>query len=482
VKDDEFDSLLMQQPHVGGDLHEHEERLRRRFEGFPFFRPSRAEIKARHRQRVASAQDRQSAITAKKPSAENADLPPCTLLLAAAKKRAKRAAAKQMKQVNATSKIPAGLSEFKNQLHVGDFLKWVEAQNLNLVRIWRKLDKDGSMSLTKTEFLTGLRSLRYQGNLQKLWDSLDRDDTGSLSFLEFAPEHAMDLARLKQWALEKFGSLHGLFKAMDNDNNGKVSLPEFASACVQLGLPKRLHDSIGVLFQILDDPEDDAGRGFLSEDELSFLDVWKAPAYLSEKVDLAAVEAFRTAVIQKHRGNALAAWRIALDRDNSMKVSAEEFTIACKRLSHQGIAEADPPCGIMAVYVGIDTDRSGWFTFRDWDTEAYNCLQGFVEGARAKTRRTKVSEFLRSLETEANQGVAFGKFREQLKEQLGMNQYKARLLWTGLISHEHTDRIFPSDILFLDRWNPQEELEEDLAWQRMACAHQMTGVLEFDDH
>lgn len=315
------------------------------------------------------------------------------------------------------------------------------------------------MNLNKTEFLTGLRQLCFRGDLLKLWDALDSDGTGTLSFLEFAPEHAMDLARLKQWACETCGSLRGLFKAMDDDGNGKVSLQEFGEACLRLGLPISLQSSIGVLFDLLDDPSDATSVGTLTETELSFLDAWKCPAYLTEKANAAAALAFRTAIIERHSCSALVAWTVALDRDFSMKVNFDEFSGACKRLARQGMAEADPACGVASMYCAIDVQRKGWFTLRDLDQEAYRCLHSFVIGARNVFG--KVSNLIRAHEKNANCGVTVSQFLKVLKDKLGMHKDAANFIYYGLASHERGPRLFPAEVLFLDKWDPDLEMHED---------------------
>merc|ERR1712070_370519 len=99
------------------------------------------------------------------------------------------------------------------------------------------------MTISKNEFTQGLTSLGYSARkLVELWVCLDRDYTGSLSFMEFAPEHALDLARFKHWFETTFGSVQNLFKALDTDGNGRLSIEEFKAACTMKGLPTWLKE------------------------------------------------------------------------------------------------------------------------------------------------------------------------------------------------------------------------------------------------
>merc|ERR1740121_1109086 len=108
---------------------------------------------------------------------------------------------------------------------------------------------------------------------------------------------------------------------------------------------------------LLNYDEDGASTGSISQTELRFLDVWKPPAYLWEEPDSEAFDRFKQALLVKHNGNPLLAWRRALDKDSSMRVSYEEFLVQCKYLAKHGIPEAAPKCGVTALYASLDNDR-----------------------------------------------------------------------------------------------------------------------------
>lgn len=348
--------------------------------------------------------------------------------------------------------LPAEL-EFKR------FREWCEAKHGHLVHLWRKLDKDGSMTLHKSEFLKGLKDLAYGGDAEKLWSFLDSDTTGIVTFLEFTPEHALDLARFKQWAEETFGSFRATFHALDTDHSGRVTFAEFVEACKDKGLPAHLLECATTLFMILDG--DHHGRGgHLTEDSLLFLDKWQCPPYLWERPDFEAKERFKSMLVKRHHGNALLAWRKALDKDASMRVSYDEFVITCKSLARMRL---DVPAGpaVTAVFCAFDEDRSGWFSLRNWDEDAYAALRAFATWAKHKSG--KVSSCIRTITQGEGKFANWAAFRQGTKDS-GLSNSDLPYVFEalGLTKAGH---ICPVDVAFLDRWDPDAEEKEELVWQ-----------------
>ena len=63
------------------------------------------------------------------------------------------------------------------------FYKWCKKKHMHLVQLWRRIDKDGDMVVTKTQFVKALQSLCYDANLHELWSQIDSDTIGILFFL-----------------------------------------------------------------------------------------------------------------------------------------------------------------------------------------------------------------------------------------------------------------------------------------------------------
>lgn len=352
------------------------------------------------------------------------------------------------------------------------FAEWCHAKHLHLVCTWRKLDKDGNMRLSKREFIAGLKELQYDGSIEPLWISMDKDTTGIVSFLEFAPEHALDLTRFKHWATQQFGSLQDLFRAMDEDKDGKVTFPEFQNACQTHGCPTRLMGSISVIFLLLDYQIDNVGLGTITVDELAFLDKWKPPDYLWQESDAEARDKFKAALMRKHSKNPFLVWRKVLDKDGSMRVSYEEFRIMCKHLTRLGFSEVDLAERATHMYCAIDEDRSGWFTLKDWDEGAYDSVVTFVH--KIKATYPKISAWVRAHEGEH---VSLSVFRKEFKLLLGTTVLER--LFEGLslepIIREDgkikAGTITKAEVACLDAWDPEAEAREDEHWCIIASEH-----------
>lgn len=361
---------------------------------------------------------------------------------------------------------PAKAEELK------DFVEWCLSKKWkNAVIVWKKLDKDGNMIIHKGEFMRGLRELQYGGDVERLWQAIDSDHTGIISFSEFCPETALDLARFKQWAVEKFGGMQATFRAFDTDRSGNITLAEFDAAARALeGFPPALVDSIQSLFLLLDKPE--GITGVITEDELKFLDAWQPPEYLWAKPDVGAKERFKIALLKKHNMNPLSVWRKVLDKDASMRVNYDEFNITCKTLSRSGISEASPPCGVTALYVAFDSDRSGWFSLRNWDIEAYEALYAFAKIVR---KTGKATDYIRTLAQGDGPSQGNGKaltwdaFKAAFKGK-DLSNAAMPLVFEALCVGK-AGHLCAADVQFLDRWSPDTELQEEIAWGNMVAAH-----------
>jgi len=330
----------------------------------------------------------------------------------------------------------------------------------------------------------------YPGNLDTLWVSLDRDHTGALDFTEFAPENALDLARFKHWSVETFGSVGSMFRALDSDRNGRITFEEFRNACISSGLPARLQESIRTLFLLVDDPNDYASKGVITADEMGFLDTWQCPVYLREKPDMPGRMKFQHALLDRHGGNSIAAWLAALDKDFSMRVNFQEFESACKQLARTGMSEANPKKGVPALYCAFDKHRQGFFSLTDWDAAAHTALFSFTKWV--KTRFTKVSDFMRSLEEEKGKGVDMKAFHRGIKgikdTDFSLTSEETVLLFDGLLlgtsgkkrnlQGGETTKLQVQDILFLDKWLLDDEAKSSEAWGRKALARMGTWLKE----
>lgn len=353
-----------------------------------------------------------------------------------------------------------------------DFIRFCEAKHGHLVNTWRKLDTDGNMTLSKAEFLKGLRVMDYIGDGHKLWNIFNPDEDRRLTFIRFVPDLAIDLARFKHWAEERFKGVKATFRAFDQNCNGKLSYKEFLHACERFGMWPKLKDIVHTLFVMLDDGGRKEDIGEITESELEFLERWKCPPYLWAEPDFDAKRQFLKQLLLRNKESPLIAWRKALDKDGNMKVSYGEFYLACVKLIRSG-AMADNRNNFELVnrlYVSFDPHRCGYISLRRWDKRVYQLLVNFTLWARREFG--KVSSAVPTWERECSlpgHGIALGMFRSGTQS-LGMTEEELRLLFSGLslegIALKH-GRISFEELLFLDNWDPEKMLQEELAWEKM---------------
>mmetsp|Transcript_163183 Transcript_163183/g.523373 ORF Transcript_163183/g.523373 Transcript_163183/m.523373 type:complete len:614 (-) Transcript_163183:326-2167(-) len=365
-----------------------------------------------------------------------------------------------------------GVTEFKV------FMEWVVKKHKDLVCLWYKLDQDRSMIITHSEFFRGMKELSYKGNLETLWKLIDRDTTGNISFLEFAPEAALQLTRFKKWATDNFGTATNLFLALDADRSGSVTLKEFTQGCKAKGLPANEQEGMRTLFRLMDnDAAGVRGAGSIDKEEILFLDKWQPPPYLLAEADVGARERLFNALLARHNDNSFMAWRRALDKDSSMRVSYEEFVIQCQALLRSGMREASPPCGIPAMYAAIDQARSGWFTFKDWDSQTHSWLLAWVKYCR--TECGSCTKFLQRCIAECNAdikndiGVDFKTFSKSLnKAEIGLAPSQRLAVFEGLQAptkrgQSDGGRLTSADLIFLQTWDPDQEERDENLWESL---------------
>jgi Ca2+-binding EF-hand superfamily protein len=355
-----------------------------------------------------------------------------------------------------------------------DFVLWCEEKHGHLVNTWRRLDSDGNMTLSKGEFVKGLTQMGYdREDTQKVWRALHRHtDDEHLSFIHFVPDLAIDLGRFKHWCEETFQGVRAAFRAFDHDGNGRLSYKEFLHACERYGMWQRLKEIVHTLFVMLDDGSHRSGLGEITETELDFLERWRCPAYLWAEPDFVAKREFWKQLLSCNKDNPLIAWRKALDKDGNMKVEHSEFYKAIIKFIRSSVkGNHSSSSSVLAivnrVYITFDPHRSGYISLRRWDSHVYKLLVNFTHWARGEFG--KVSASVQALEYETGQGISLGAFRTGTKS-LGMSEEDLRVLFSGLSLEgiaKKAGKISVEELYFLDKWDPDKMLEDELAWERM---------------
>jgi len=363
------------------------------------------------------------------------------------------------------------------------FQEWAEVEYGHMLALWRHLDKDGSMTITKAEFLKGVKEMGDPRKAAILWSIFDSDGTGCLSISEFVPVAALQLARFRHWAIQKFGTVQGGFRYFDHDRNGKMTMQEFVHGCQAEDFPSELHGSVRALFAIMDDGRG-AGKTIITEDEMAFLDAWKCPEYLCVEPDFKAKAAFQQALAarygghseanRQYGGNHIIAWLRALDKDRSMRVFFSEFVETCRNLAKQGVPEALPACGVSALFCAIDRCRRGWFTLRDWHEESFNLLTKFTHWAHEEyPKEKKISNCFKNWDTNHSSEISLGNFKSHVQT-LDMTSDEKDYLFEGISLQVETwsedkgryahGTLTRGELVFLDAWDPDGEEQEAKAW------------------
>jgi len=334
--------------------------------------------------------------------------------------------------------------------------------------------------------MKGLKDLAWKNDSKALWNILNRDHMNIISLFHYAPEAAFDLAEFKIWAKSRYGSVSAAYRIIDADRSGKVTFEEFSSVLKREGVPANLARNLRLLFSLLNDGAGGGGRVLL-ESEVVFLDTWQLPDYFWAEVDLEHTLApFRSAIGSRSLRNPLIAWRRFFDKDGSMKVNYSEFATACKRLVGEGLTEAAPARGLGVLYRSIDRSCAGWISLRHWDADMYLLLSRFTSWAREQFGR--VSKCVAAWEKKKNEGCGFKPFSRGIQP-LGFTCKEVEELFEGLSMERVTydeisestiaGKVTQNELIFLDTWDADKQLEEEEMWERIAAA-KMPHLLEVD--
>jgi hypothetical protein len=258
---------------------------------------------------------------------------------AAAKRRAQRIAEHR---AQGTQAMQAALLDFKDALrrHAG-----------SLFKAWRKLlDPDGSMTVQRADLFKVCQKLNWKGDVRALWKALDHDNSHVTTLEELDPHGAQLLAQFKAWAVSHYGPkpAAAMFRTLDKQNLRKVRYAQFVHEVQARGFDRKAKAMVPWL-----DWED---KRWLHEEDFTFLDHWKPPAWLVAKPSEAAANDFKRHLLDKYR-HPLKAWRGILDKDNSNCCNWHEFQEAAKHLRFTG--------DVAGAWLHFDQDISGYITLKD---------------------------------------------------------------------------------------------------------------------
>jgi len=317
----------------------------------------------------------------------------------------------------------------------------------NPVRLWFHLDLQESMQLGERQFLRGCERICFYGNLNSLWRFVDSDKSGNVSLLELHPQSAMLLASFKHVINKQFdGTAKAMFAFLDDNASNRVTKGEFLESMSRL----IFDGSASALFYLLDR----RGWGFLSLEDITFLDKWQPPSYIFAQSDYAGLEVLKR-YLEDTQGNALRAWRKVLDREGSMKVSWDTWCKICAEIAKKGnlsiLGNVD---SVGAIWRAMDQDCSGWIALREWDEKSFEVLSVFK--LWVDNNHGCVLRAFRAIDDSANAKVSLNELKKAGKSSKEMKEIDHEFLFEGLDVHQ-AGLLTENEVKFLDDW--------DLDWE-----------------
>jgi len=316
---------------------------------------------------------------------------------------------------------------------VQDFRNFLQQLYGPFFRAWRKaLDRDCSMTLQRVELYKACRDLGWEGDVRSLWHALDGDNSGITTLEEFDPQSAQQLAQFKQWSEQTWGpkSSVTMFRALDRYRNQKMKLPDFARECKVRGFTGKAR-TLAMWF----DWED---KKYLTEEDLSFLDVWRPPAWLFAQPNVEAKDAFCEALLKKH-GHFIKGWRAVMDVDSSNTCNWQEFVEAAKKLDFQG----DVP----GAWVAFDQDLSGYIQLREIDVASQETLAVFKQWCCQEFGSVRAAFGV--FDTDNSGELTFPEFRQACRN-YGLVGNLKRLF--DCLDCDRGKSLLISEVVFLDDW------------------------------
>lgn len=360
---------------------------------------------------------------------------------------------------------------------ISEFYFWVLEKFGYLVRLWRALDRDFNMSLTHSEFLTGLRKEAFPGNARHLMKIFDLENTGILQYRCYDPAGALHLAHFKAWATEKYGSLEGAFSRLDEDGSGKLTMNEFRAAAKKHGLLDHCPGvSASTLFHMF---KPDDSHTWISKEELLFLAKWRDPEWLRVEPDVEGAEEFKRKLIKRFDGNEFLAWCHGLDDQWSMSIRWEDFLkkslSSSQRRTRRNSVELSTLVSknqedLLRIWRALDPNLSGQLSLREFSQNAYDLLTYFkqycvknygsiekmmIEHDENESGMLSRKEFFTLVAPKLQNG-------KPDHHAYAMTDGELEMLFVGL-DRNGGDTVKTSEIEILDKW----DCESDVKWERL---------------
>jgi len=266
--------------------------------------------------------------------------------------------------------------------------------------------------------------------------------------VDFAPEAALNVADLLHWARSNYGNLAGIGLTNAVDQRSFITREQFYSMCRKRGYTNER--GLQSTFDIIDKN----GDGSVVRTEVTLLDKWEFPEWLTAKADEDAADNCRQKLLYRYHGNALLAWRF-LNKGGSMRVAWNDFRVACRKLLPAEDCQALP-----SAWRALDNDLSGWLSLREFDSEAFDKLMAFICWTNASFGSTMGA--FPKLQENKHGKITLAEFRHACKPSC-LGEDIINFIFAGL-DVDGSGAISASEIRFLDQWKASSDIKEEEAW------------------
>eukprot|EP00929_Paragymnodinium_shiwhaense_P047600 TRINITY_DN24136_c0_g2_i1.p1 TRINITY_DN24136_c0_g2~~TRINITY_DN24136_c0_g2_i1.p1 ORF type:complete len:804 (+),score=204.67 TRINITY_DN24136_c0_g2_i1:185-2596(+) len=312
-----------------------------------------------------------------------------------------------------------------------------------LFRAWRHaLDLDGTMSVQRPELFKACRALNWRGDVRALWKALDHDGSGVTTLEELDPACAQLLCQFKDWAVRTFSGtgkdpLRMLWTAFDNKKRKRLTYGMFAHECEARGFNKKPR----LLAQMLDWQD----NKYITEEDLHFMETWRAPDWLVAMPSYEDAEDFKRLLRQKY-GHVLKAWRLAMDKDNSNSCNWHEFQDAAKHIKHTG--------NVAATYLALDEDVSGSISLKEIAPDVYSALVSFKKWCDSNFGGVRSA--FQVLDLDKSRSLSWKEFNNACR-MYGFNGNRRQVF--SSLDQQSEEKLNFKEVAFLDDWDMDQESE-----------------------
>jgi len=332
----------------------------------------------------------------------------------------------------------------------------------NEVRAWRRaLDKNRKFAVTRAELSQYCRAVDLNIDIGVLWKSLDKDGDNYITLTEYNPKCAVLLAQFQHWVRERFGSCAALWECPEVVDllsepqgggrwvsNKKLLMDNLTAVLKAVGWKSDNSSSAG---SSLGTMLDYYGCGFVSREDLEWLDRWQPPGWLCSEPDPKAWQELRVLMLKAY-DLPLRAWRKLLDTDDTNQVCWSEFERACRKLGFKG--------NVGGAWRHLDADNSGTISMREYDQESADLLSSFKEWAEYQFASVELA--FKAIDADGSGSITLSELKRACRRFKWQGNVK--LLFHCLDTDNDSERrtLQYKELEFLDAWEGDYSASEQM--------------------